>query len=113
MTSRLEAVVDGGRDEVRVALSGDINSDGDEALAAAYTRATELDAEVIVLDFHAVDYINSTGIALIVRLLADARRAHRSVHARGLSAHYEEIFRITRLSDFMTLEPASVPTASS
>jgi anti-sigma B factor antagonist len=112
MSAPLMAALDGGRDEVRVALSGDINGDADAAMAAVYARAVELDAQVIVLDFHAVDYINSTGIALIVRLLADARRAHRSVHARGLSAHYEEIFRITRLSDFMTLEPEPTSIAS-
>jgi len=48
-------------------------------------------------------YINSTGIALIVRLLADARRDHRDVRAAGLSPHYVEIFRITRLSDYVRI----------
>jgi anti-anti-sigma factor len=83
MTSPLTAIVHGNHQEVGVTLRGDINSDGDDALAAAYARAAQLDAQVIVLDFNAVDYINSTGIALIVRLLADARRAHRTVRARG------------------------------
>ena len=62
-----------------------------------------LGAAAIELDFTAVGYINSTGIALIVRLLANARRDRREVRARGLTEHYREIFRITRLSDFMTL----------
>ncbi len=65
----------------------------------------------MVLDFTAADYINSTGIALIVRLLADARRLHCEVRARGLTEHYREIFRITRLSDFMTIEADAVGTA--
>ena len=55
------------------------------------------------LDFHDVAYINSTGIALVVRLLADARRDGRGVRAVGLTPHYVEIFRITRLSDFMDI----------
>jgi anti-anti-sigma factor len=50
-----------------------------------------------------VGYINSTGIALVVRLLADARRDGRAVRAIGLTEHYQEIFRITRLSDFMEI----------
>ena len=50
-----------------------------------------------------VGYINSTGIALVVRLLADARRDGRTVRAIGLTEHYREIFRITRLSDFMEI----------
>ena len=48
-------------------------------------------------------YINSTGIALVVRFLAEARRDGRTVRAIGLTEHYQEIFRITRLSDFMEI----------
>ena len=57
----------------------------------------------VTLDFGDVGYINSTGIALVVRLLADARRDGRAVRAVGLTPHYREIFRITRLSDFMDI----------
>ena len=57
----------------------------------------------MTLDFRDVGYINSTGIALVVRLLADARRDGRAVRAVGLTPHYQEIFRITRLSDFMDI----------
>ena len=56
---------------------------------------------MIVLDFTDVGYINSTGIALIVRLLADGRRDRREVRAFGLSPHYAEIFELTRLSDYL------------
>ena len=76
-----------------------------QAVAAIGTDGGE-----IVLDFRGTGYINSTGIALVVRLLAEARRERRGVRAVGLSDHYREIFRITRLSDFMTIEePATTP----
>jgi anti-anti-sigma factor len=100
----LEASVSGDGVRARIALRGRIDREGDAALAEASSRAAALGAPVVELDFAAVDYINSTGIALIVRLLAEARRDHREVRARGLSEHYREIFRITRLSDFVTLE---------
>ena len=61
-------------------------------------------AASLTLDFTAVPYINSTGIALIVGLLGRARGADVPVTARGLTDHYREIFEITRLSDFMTIE---------
>ena len=89
--------------EARLALRGDVDIAADEVLAAAYADAAATGAARVVLDFGAVDYINSTGIALIVRMLAEARRDHREVVALGLSAHYREIFRITRLSDFMEI----------
>ena len=84
-------------------LQGEINSLADAALAAAYQEADQLKPDSIVLDFSQVDYINSTGIALIVGLLAQARAAHRPLVAVGLSEHYREIFTITRLSDFMEI----------
>ena len=57
----------------------------------------------MVLDFAGVTYMNSTGIALIVGLLARARKNGQTLAARGLSEHYREIFEITRLADFMTI----------
>jgi anti-anti-sigma factor len=82
-------------------LTGDVSAGAEAGLQAAYA---EVAAEpVVVLDFAAVDYINSTGIALIVGVLAQARTSGQEVQARGLAEHYREIFRITRLSDFMTI----------
>ena len=106
--SPLEARVSGDAGRARIDLRGQIDRDADAALAAASHQAAALGLPVIELDFSAVDYINSTGIALIVRLLAEARRDRREVRARGLSAHYQEIFRITRLSDYVTLEDEAV-----
>jgi anti-anti-sigma factor len=94
----------------RIVLAGDLDGSADQALANAYARATETGPGEVVLDFGSIGYINSTGIALVVRLLAEARRERRPVRAVGLSDHYREIFRITRLSDFMTIEePAPQP----
>jgi anti-sigma B factor antagonist len=82
-------------------LSGDVSATAEGRLQAAYDRL--LAEPVVVLDFSSVDYVNSTGIALIVGLLAEARKTGQEIRARGLAEHYREIFRITRLSDFMTI----------
>lgn len=84
-------------------LAGDVNSSAEEALDAGYTQAVANGAAQVALNFEDVDYINSTGIALIVGLLAQARTNRVAVSAFGLSEHYREIFEITRLSDFMTI----------
>jgi anti-anti-sigma factor len=86
-------------------LVGEINGFAEEALNAAYAEAEATDPKTVLLNFEKVDYINSTGIALIVGLLARARAAHRSLLACNLSDHYVEIFNITRLSDFMSVFP--------
>lgn len=86
-------------------LRGEINGLAMEALNEAYAQAEAEDPEVILLNFAQVDYINSTGIALIVGLLGRARASGRRLLACGLSEHYVEIFNITRLSDFMNVFP--------
>jgi anti-sigma B factor antagonist len=92
-----------------IELSGDIDGSAAAIMTAAYAEAVNGDSPeplgTVVLDFGAVDYINSTGIALIVSVLARARAERRKVVACGLSAHYREIFDITRLSDFIELFP--------
>ncbi|MFY9929072.1 MAG: STAS domain-containing protein [Streptosporangiaceae bacterium] len=93
-----------------IELAGEVDGSAAAVLTAAYERAVsdaEADGDVstVVLDFAAVDYINSTGIALIVSVLARARAERRKVVASGLSPHYREIFDITRLSDFIELFP--------
>src|SRR5918993_3612967 len=101
----LEATV---RQEPGVAvidLTGEINGFVEEALSVAYSEAESNDPETILLNFEDVDYINSTGIALIVGLMARARGSKRRLVAFGLSDHYVEIFNITRLSDFMSVFP--------
>lgn len=86
-------------------LVGEINGFAEEALSAAYAEAEAQDPNTILLNFEGVDYINSTGIALIVGLLARARASRRRLLACNLSEHYVEIFNITRLSDFMNVFP--------
>ena len=101
----LEAEVRQERGGVILDLRGEINGFAHEALDAAYAEADAKDTKTILLNFERVDYINSTGIALIVGLLAKARASHKRLLAFGLSDHYVEIFEITRLSDFMSVFP--------
>jgi anti-anti-sigma factor len=86
-------------------LYGEINAFAERTLSTGYDAAEAANPDTILLNFGGVDYINSTGIALIVTLLARARAARRRMLACGLSDHYVEIFNITRLADFMTVFP--------
>ena len=92
-------------------LDGEIDGFAESTLNSAYAAAEESDPTDIVLNFSQVKYINSTGIALIVALMAKARKEQREIAAFGLSDHYSEIFRITRLADFMHIakdEPSAI-----
>src|ERR671918_615484 len=84
-------------------LAGELDSSAEAALNRAYDEATQTGTVALTLNFESTNYINSTGIALIVGVLAQARANHVEVKAVGLSDHYREIFEITRLADFMTI----------
>ena len=84
-------------------IKGDITAQSEYVLMEAYGRASGEGVKAVVLNFERAEYINSTGIALIVGLLAQARANRVDVKAFGLSDHYREIFEITRLADFMTI----------
>jgi len=98
-----------------LAVTGDIDREAEATVSSAYEQAVKTNPRRVILDFHTTEYINSSGIALIVSVLARARAEGRSVAAVGLSDHYREIFEITRLSDFIELyadvDAAVGPTA--
>ena len=86
-----------------VDLPAQIDSTVEHALNDAYAAATAHGSRTVLLNFSGVDFLSSTGIALIVGILARARKDGRTITAAGLSDHYREIFEITRLADFMTI----------
>jgi anti-anti-sigma factor len=97
-----QLLVDGGPVLV---LAGDVDRDAEPALFAAWDEVRRLPAGRVLLDFTGVSYINSTGIAVVVGLLARARTEQRPLGVFGLSDHYRHVFEITRLSDFMEIYP--------
>ena len=94
------------RDGVAVIdLAGDVNARAEQALDSAWDEAATQPVEAVVLNFDNAGYINSTGIALIVGMLAKARARSIPIRAYGLTPHYTEIFEITRLADFLAINP--------
>ena len=94
------------RPEVAIVdLHGELDATGEDALNAAYAEASSRSPGTILLNFGDVPFMDTTGIALIVGLLAQARKVRRRLLVHGLSNHYVEIFHITRLADFMSTFP--------
>lgn len=86
-----------------IVLHGDIDRGAEGDVTTAYDSIRGSANGTVTLDFDDVTYINSTGIAVIVGLLAKARADGLSVEAFGLTEHYRHVFEITRLADFMTI----------
>ena len=86
-----------------VDISGDVTGSCEPVLMAAYEEADNQGAGHVILNFAGLEYMNSSGIGILVTLLVRANRRHHKLAAYGLSAHYREIFELTRLDEAITL----------
>ena len=82
-----------------VDIKGQITAASETALMDAYARASGEQTRAIVLNFSGLEYMNSSGIGLLVTLLIRANRQKQRLLAYGLDAHYREIFELTRLDE--------------
>jgi anti-sigma B factor antagonist len=86
-----------------IALTGDVTAACETELMDAYREAGREEIRGIVLDFSGLDYMNSSGIGLLVTLLVRAKREGRQLSAFGLSDHYRQIFELTRLDEVISV----------
>jgi len=86
-----------------VDIRGDITAAAESALSDAYTQATSAGARIIILNFSGLEYMNSSGIGLLVTLLVRANRQKQRLLACGLSDHYQQIFELTRLNEAISI----------
>jgi anti-sigma B factor antagonist len=80
-------------------IDGEVTGFAEEVLMDAYTRASMHGAKNIALNFTDLDYMNSSGIGLLVTLLVRVQRQKQKLLAFGLSEHYKQIFELTRLNE--------------
>jgi anti-anti-sigma factor len=80
-------------------IRGDVTAFAEQVLMDAYNEANMPTTRAIILNFSGLEYMNSSGIGLIVTLLIRVNRQKQRLLACGLSEHYKHIFELTRLSD--------------
>jgi anti-sigma B factor antagonist len=101
LTSPLDVRVVGDGVSV-IEIGGEITRESEHALQDAYERAAQ-GASTIILAFDRLEYMNSSGIGLLVTLLVRAKRNHQRILACGLSDHYRQIFELTRLDEVISI----------
>ena len=80
-------------------IHGEVTGFAEAALMDAYAEASSSGTKAIILNFSDLDYLNSSGIGLLVTMLIRAQRQKQKLIACGLSEHYVEIFKLTRLDE--------------
>ena len=80
-------------------IQGEVTAAAENALMDAYTQASN--ARAIILNFSGMEYMNSSGIGLLVTLLIRVNRQKQKLLTVGLTEHYKQIFMLTRLNEAM------------
>jgi anti-sigma B factor antagonist len=80
-------------------IEGEVTSFAEGKLMDAHSQASAGDVRLIILNFDGLEYMNSSGIGLLVTLLIRANRQKQQLVAVGLTEHYRHIFELTRLNE--------------
>ena len=97
-----------------IELVGEVTGASETALGDAWDRAAGGDIKAVILSFDGLEYMNSSGIGLLVTLLVRANRMHQKMLAFGLSEHYRQILELTRLDEAISIhedEAAAIAAA--
>jgi anti-sigma B factor antagonist len=86
-----------------VDIEGEVTANAENPLMDAYNRASGDGARAVILNFGGLEYMNSSGIGLLVTLLIRANRQKQRLFAVGLNDHYRQIFEVTRLNEAISI----------
>lgn len=84
-------------------VKGDVTTDSEPFVREAYKDANAQGTSKILLKFESDAYINSGGIAVLIQVLAEAKRNTQHIGFSGLSEHFKKIFRMVGLTKFATI----------
>ena len=88
-----------------LAFTGDISSTSKDAILEGYHELGTA-AKKVLLDFKGVDYINSSGIAIIIQMLLEAHKAgQRTIGIFGLTPHFNKVFTMVGVAKYASISP--------
>jgi anti-sigma B factor antagonist len=95
-------------------VHGQVTGAAEVPLMNAYDQVSKNGIRTLILNFSDLEYMNSSGIGLLVTLLIRVNRQKQRMFSYGLSDHYQQIFQLTRLNEAITIYPdeASALTAA-
>ena len=80
-------------------IQGEVTAFAEQVLNEAYVQASANGVRAVLLNFGGLEYMNSSGIGLLVTTLIRAKRQGQKLLAYGLNEHYRHIFELTRLNE--------------
>lgn len=87
-----------------IRFAGDITSVSQAAVLGTYQHLPE-SAKRILLDFSKVEYLNSSGIALVIQMMIAASKHGQIIKTFGLTAHFQKVFTMVGITKYTSLHP--------
>ena len=84
---------------------GDISSASKDTVVGTYQALDKAVHKHILLDFKGVEYLNSSGIALVIQVLIEASKSGQTVAICGLTAHFTKVFTMVGITRYASLYP--------
>jgi anti-sigma B factor antagonist len=82
---------------------GDISSASKDAVVGTYQALDKAAHKRLLLDFKGVEYLNSSGIALVIQVLMEAHKSAQTIAICGLTAHFTKVFTMVGITKYATL----------
>jgi anti-sigma B factor antagonist len=85
-------------------FTGDVTSASKAAVLGTF-QGLPAGTKRILLDFSGVDYLNSSGIALVIQLMIAASKGGQTVQTFGLKPHFIKVFTMVGITRYTKLHP--------
>ncbi len=92
-----------GQSVTTIRFVGDISSASKDAVVGTYEALDKATHKHILLEFKGVEYLNSSGIALVIQVLMEASKAGQKVAICGLTPHFTKVFTMVGITKYATL----------
>lgn len=84
-------------------FSGDISSASKDAIVDTYHSLDKANHKLILMDFKGVEYLNSSGIALVIQVLMEANKSGQTIAICGLTPHFTKVFTMVGITKYASL----------
>lgn len=88
-----------------IEVIGDLTGFAEQQMALAFDQLADAGAKRIVFVFDRMEFMNSSGIGLLITFLVRANRRQIQLAAAGLKDHFHHLFELTRLKDPIPVFP--------
>lgn len=91
------------RNHFTLQIEGEVSAEAAEQLARAHRAFLNSDCSIMFLDFSQMEYINSTGLALVLEMVAGEENDSVRYGCYGLTEHFKKIARMVGMDSYVTI----------